>query len=60
MNGVRDKINKGKTIALRGNRTPGGSKLPIGNDPGYHYPINALYNCYSVSDSTYESDPLEK
>ena len=31
--------------ALRGNRTPGGSntRLPAhGNDPGYHYPINAL------------------
>ncbi|GLB44945.1 putative carbohydrate esterase family 4 protein [Lyophyllum shimeji] len=34
-------------IALRGNRTPGGSISTIqgycsyGNDPGYHYPINA-------------------
>ncbi|KAK7018791.1 hypothetical protein VNI00_018221 [Paramarasmius palmivorus] len=33
--------------ALRGNRTPGGSSLSTrvaqtnGNDPGYHYPINA-------------------
>ena len=36
--------------ALRGNRTPGGSikilslHISIGNDPGYHYPINALKN----------------
>ena len=30
-----------KSIALRGNRTPGGSKHRSGNDPGYHYPINA-------------------
>ncbi|KAF8154237.1 hypothetical protein B0H34DRAFT_82452 [Crassisporium funariophilum] len=28
--------------ALRENRTPGGSKRN-GNDPGYHYPINACY-----------------
>ena len=28
--------------ALRGNRTPGGSSpCSNGNDPGYHYPINA-------------------
>ncbi len=32
--------------ALRGNRTPGGSKqvshkVLYGNDPDYHYPINA-------------------
>ena len=30
-----------KSTALRGNRTPGGSKHRNGNDPGYHYPINA-------------------
>ena len=30
-----------KDIALRGNRTPGGSKYVVGNDPGYYYPINA-------------------
>ncbi|KAJ7193814.1 hypothetical protein GGX14DRAFT_405182 [Mycena pura] len=31
--------------ALRGNRTPGGSNYGLrnaGNDPGYHYPINAV------------------
>jgi len=31
--------------ALGGNRTPGGSNLKgsmYGNDPGYHYPINAI------------------
>ena len=35
--------------ALRGNRTPGGSSShpanEYGNDPGYHYPINATDVC---------------
>ena len=38
MEGREAKLN-----ALRGNRTPGGSsQYSNGNDPGYHYPINAL------------------
>jgi hypothetical protein len=36
-----------KMVALRGNRTPGGSSSQNsdGNDPGYHYPINACKVC---------------
>jgi len=37
-----------KHYALRGNRTPGGSNQYTdtdGNDPGYHYPINACKMC---------------
>ena len=33
-----------KNDALRENRTPGGSRSANGNDPGYHYPINADVN----------------
>ncbi len=46
--GVRPEEKRSLSIlfsALRGNRTPGGSNQESlgqhGNDPGYHYPINA-------------------
>ena len=46
--------------ALRGNRTPGGSSSSAnGNDPGYHYPINARcqfaiarYSCRETEGTT--------
>ena len=41
---TQQKIYYTAAHALRGNRTPGGSSFSSsnGNDPGYHYPINAL------------------
>ena len=40
---IEAKNRKTKRYALRGNRTPGGSsQYSNGNDPGYHYPINAM------------------